>query len=258
MLLFSFNAYQGSAWVSSANIMSGMIYETSSGIEQFFSLVKNNEALTQRNLYLEQQVRALSAQITKQANDSSFMHMAEVKMLEHYHIIPAKVVANTTNQLDNLITINKGTSDGVHKNMGVSSGTGVVGIVLTASPHYAVVLPILNSKSSISCMIEGKGYFGYLRWDGSNPQYAFVDDIPRHARYKKGDNMVTSGYSSVFPPGMKVGSVICTFNSKDGLSYKVKIKLATDFSSLRDVCVIDDAQMKERMDILRAAQDSIK
>ena len=69
--------------------------------------------------------------------------------------------------------------------------------------------------------------------------------------------MVTSGYSAVFPPGVRVGRILHVFNSADGLSYRVQLRLSTDFVRLRDVCVIDDAAMKERLEIMRAAQDSI-
>ena len=77
-------------------------------------------------------------------------------------------------------------------------------------------------------------------------------------RSKLGDYVVTSGYSAVFPPGVRVGKILHVFNSADGLSYRVMVKLSTDFGKLRDVCIIDDAAMKERLDIMRAAQDSIK
>lgn len=82
--------------------------------------------------------------------------------------------------------------------------------------------------------------------------------MPRHAHFKLGDYVVTSGYSAVFPPGVRVGKILHVFNSADGLSYRVQLRLSTDFGNLRDVCVIDDTLMKERIEIMRAAQDSIK
>ena len=258
VLLFRFNSYQGSVWFSSANAVAGQVYEVNSDVEQFFSLVKNNEELTQRNLYLEQQVQTLSSQLARRAGDSTFMQMAGVKMLERYKLIPAKVVSNSINMMDNLITINKGEADGVHKDMGVACGNGVVGIVFMAGNHYSIVIPLLSSKSSISCTIAKRGYFGYLHWTGGDSRYAFVDDVPRHAHFRLYDNVVTSGYSSLFPPGIQVGKIIHVYNSPDGLSYRLMIRLATDFSNLRDVCVIDDSMMRERLDMLRAAQDSLE
>ena len=258
VLLFQYNSYQGSVWFSSANVVAGKVYEWNSEIESFFSLTKVNEELTQRNIYLEHQVSQLSSRITKLTDDQSFLHSNQLQMLSSYKLIPAKVVTNETNKRDNLITIDKGEADGVKKDMGVVSGTGVVGIVYMTSPHYSIVIPVLSTHSNISCTIEKRGYFGYLHWNGGPISLAYVDDIPRHAKFRRGDNIVTSGYSSIFPQGIMVGKVGYVFNSADGLSYRVQVHLSTDFGRLRDVCVIADESMKERLQIMRAAQDSIQ
>lgn len=258
VLLFQYNSYQGSVWFSSANAVTGKIYEWNANIETFFSLTKVNQELTQRNAYLEQQVQQLTDSITDKKGDKDFINKRQLDLLNNFHLVPAKVVANSVDKSDNLITIDKGSADGIHKDMGVVSGTGIVGIVYLTSEHYSIVIPVLNTKSNISCMIQGRGYFGYLRWKGGSSQLAYVEDVPRHAHFKLGDYVVTSGYSAVFPPGMMVGRILHVFNSADGLSYRVQIKLSTDFARLRDVCVIDDTAMKERLDIMRAAQDSIK
>ena len=142
------------------------------------------------------------------------------------------------NRHNNYLTINKGELDGVKPEMGVVCGTGIVGIVYLTSPHYAIVMPLLNSKSNISCCLRGTDYFGYLRWDGRHPLYASLGDIPRHARLKEGMTVETSGFSAVFPAGLFVGKVTKVENSEDGLSYKLQVNLSTDFARLRDVCVL--------------------
>lgn len=258
ILLFRYNSYQGSVWFSSANVVAGKVYEWDSGIETFFSLTKVNQELTQRNLYLEQQVRTLNDRLTALTKDSSAMQRDRLALLAGYKLIPAKVVHNTLDRPDNLITIDKGTADGVREDMGVACGNGVVGIVYMSSAHYAVVIPILNSRSSISCMIQGRGYFGYLRWYGGDTGLALMEDVPRHAHFRLGESIVTSGYSSVFPPGIQVGRILHVYNSPDGLAYRLQIRLSTDFANLRDVCVIDNSAIAERIDVLRAAQDSLK
>ncbi len=258
VLLFQYNNYQSSVWFSSANVVTGKVYEVNSKITQFFSLVKLNEELTHRNVYLEQQVQALYNQLEEKDVDTTLAKSAGMRVLEHFRLIPAKVVSNSVNKKDNLITIDKGEADGVRKDMGVVSGTGVVGIVYMAGKHYSVVIPVLSSKSSISCTIDGRGYVGYLHWTGGDSQMAYVDDIPRHARFRLYDRVVTSGYSSVFPPGIAVGKIRHVYNSSDGLSYRLQVHLYTDFSRLRNVCVIDDDHIQERLDILRAAQDSLE
>ncbi len=258
VLLFQYNSYQGSAWFSSANAVTGKLYEWDANVETFFSLTKVNQELTQRNAYLEQEVQKLSDSLVSATKDSSIYHRDQFALLRNYRLIPAKVVANSIDKPGNLMTIDKGSADGIHKDMGVISGTGVVGIVYLVAEHYAIVIPVLNTKSNISCMIQNRGYFGYLRWKGGVSDLAYLEEVPRHAHFKLGDYVVTSGYSAVFPPGVRVGRILHVFNSADGLSYRVQLRLSTDFARLRDVCVIEDAAMKERLEIMRAAQDSIE
>lgn len=258
VLLFQYNSYQGSAWFSSANAVTGKLYEWDANVETFFSLTKVNQELTQRNAYLEQEVQKLSDSLVSVTKDSSIYHRDQFALLRNYRLIPAKVVANSVDKPGNLMTIDKGSADGIHKDMGVISGTGVVGIVYLVAEHYAIVIPVLNTKSNISCMIQNRGYFGYLCWKGGVSDLAYLEEVPRHAHFKLGDYVVTSGYSAVFPPGVRVGRILHVFNSADGLSYRVQLRLSTDFARLRDVCVIDDAAMKERLEIMRAAQDSIE
>ena len=258
VLLFQYNSYQGSAWFSSANAVTGKLYEWDANVETFFSLTKVNQELTQRNAYLEQEVQKLSDSLVSVTKDSSIYHRDQFALLRNYRLIPAKVVANSIDKPGNLMTIDKGSADGIRKDMGVISGTGVVGIVYLVAEHYAIMIPVLNTKSNISCMIQNRGYFGYLRWKGCVSDLAYLEEVPRHAHFKLGDYVVTSGYSAVFPPGVRVGRILHVFNSADGLSYRVQLRLSTDFARLRDVCVIDDSAMKERLEIMRAAQDSIE
>ena len=257
-LLFSYNNYQSSVWFSSANVVVGKIYDWSSQLEHFFSLTKVNEELTARNIALEEKISDLSEKLTTVTKDSSYVKDSLLLPVQEMKLIPAKVVSNSIIRPDNLMTINKGSKDGVKKDMGVVCGTGVVGIVYLVSPQYSVVIPLLNTKSNISCKIENREYFGYLIWQGGATDIAYLDDIPRHARFKLNENIVTSGYSSIFPPGIKVGKILHVYNSADGVSYRLSVKLSTNFSTLRDVSVVDNTAMKERIELMRAASDSLE
>lgn len=258
VLLFRYNSYQGSVWFSSANAVSGKLFEWNSAVEQYFSLIDVNEQLTQRNIYLEREVEQLSEKLRTATRDSSLVEKMQKNVIAGLQTIPAKVVSSSLDKANNFITIDKGSLDGVKKDMGVICGTGVVGIVYLTSDHYSVIIPVLSQQSSISCAIKGRGYFGYLKWTGGSPASAYVDDIPRHAHFKLGEYVVTSGYSSVFPPGIFVGRIKHVYNSENGMSYRLKVDLSTDFTRLRDVCVINDPEMDKKLEILHAAQDSLK
>ena len=259
ILLFQYNSYQNSVWFSSANVLVGKVYEWSSAVESFFSLTKVNEDLTLRNFYLERQVTQLRRLYSEATQEVSVKERQELEMLERYKLIPAKVVTNELEKQNNLLTINKGEADGVEEGMGVACGKGVVGVVFKTSSHYSIVIPVLNVESSrISCAIRGHGYFGVLRWDGRDAGIAYVEDIPRHARFKRGDWVETNGYSSIFPAGVLVGQIKEVYNSRDGLSYRLQVHLSTDFGNLRDVVVTSDKSIAERVRLMQAARDSIQ
>ncbi|MBQ8988097.1 MAG: rod shape-determining protein MreC [Prevotella sp.] len=258
VLLFQYNSYQGSVWLSSANMAVGKVYEWESKAISYFSLSRTNEELSLRNFYLERQVdqlRRLYADVTR---DTTVMERNELQFLSQYQLIPAKVVDNSLNKTENLMTIDKGRADGVEVDMGVACGSGVVGVIYLVADHYSVVIPVLNASSSrISCAIRDRGYFGYLHWYGGDPTVAYVEDVPRHAKFRLGEWVVTSGFSSIFPSGVMVGKIEQAYNSSDGLSYKLKVQLSTDFSCVRDVVVISDKGIAERAALMQAARDSM-
>ena len=258
VLLFQYNSYQGSVWLSSANAVSGKVNEGRAEVESFFSLRQMNEGLTLRNFYMERQLSQLRRLYSEATEDTAGLWAKEMSFLKQYRMIPAKVVTNELNRQDNLLTIDRGTKDGVEVGMGVACGQGVVGVTYLVSDHYAVVMPVLNTASRISCAIRGHNYFGVLRWNGKDAGVAYLEDIPRHARFKRGDWVETNGYSSIFPPGVLVGKIETVYNSDDGLSYRVKVRLSTDFGHLRDVVVVNDPTIVERTRLLQSARDSLK
>lgn len=258
VLLFQYNSYQGSVWFSSANAVAGKAYEIESKMTEYMTMSKLNEELTMRNLYQERQLDQLRRLYAEATKDTTAAEMKEIEFLNQYKLIPAKVVENSIHKLENLITIDKGRKDGVEPDMGVACGNGIVGVVYLVSDHYSVVISALNTASSrISCAIRNRGYFGYLHWYGGDPSVAYVEDVPRHAKFNRGEWMVTSGFSSIFPSGVQVGKIEQVYNSSDGLSYKLKVRLSTDFGNVRDVVVISDKSIAERAALMQAARDSI-
>ena len=246
VLLFRFNHYQSSVFFTSGNKTVGKVYEISSGVTSYFHLKSVNSDLLDKNINLEQQVVALQQKLHDLQMDSATITHIGDSVLSHYKVIKANVINNGLNRLNNYITLDKGADDGVRSEMGVIDGNGVVGIIYMTSAHYSVAISVLNSKSSINCKIKGSNYFGYLKWEGGDSQYAYVKDLPRHAKFALGDTVVTNGYSSVFPSGIMVGTVDDMSDSHDGLSYLLKVKLATDFGKLGEVRVISHNTFAEQ------------
>lgn len=246
VLLFRFNHYQQSIYFTSANEVSGKVYEVSGGIASYFNLKSANDDLLDRNMSLEQRVSALQKALLEKGMDSVKLKSLDLVSPDAYQIFKARAIKNSVNLVDNYIVLDKGRSAGIQPEMGVVGVNGVVGIVYKVSPHYSLVISLLNSKSSISCKILGSDYFGYLKWENGDSRYAYLKDLPRHAEFNLGDTVVTSGYSAVFPEGIMVGTVDDMSDSHDGLSYLLKIKLSTDFGRLSNVRVIFRTGQDER------------
>ena len=250
-LLFQYNHYQGSVWFTQANTVAAMVHEWEAEVISYLRMPAENAALVRRNIILQQQNDVLRHKLalTSTSTDTTTANGQWSMLNGQCSMVEAQIIDNSVRKRDNMIVINKGSNDGIAPEMGVVSGTGVVGIVSAVTPHHALVMSILNSNSSISCRLRGSEYFGYLKWKNGNPLKAYMDDVPRHAQIKKGDIVETSGFSNVFPAGIFLGKVAEIKNSSDGLAYELEILLGTDLANLRNVSVIDN-HIKAELDSL--------
>lgn len=257
ILLFRFNSFQGSVWFTSASEVTASVTKVAAEVTRYFDLEKMNRDLTERNVYLMQELKYYKELVGEKehSNDSLIViqgmqetvrtdsSVVTIKnpptlMDRSFLVCPARVVNISVRRFDNYLAIDKGESSGVRTGMGVISGMGVVGIVCRTSENYSLVLPVINSESSISCKIARTDYFGFLKWEGKDPLTAFMTDVPRHAEYEIGDTVVTSGHSTVFIEGIPVGTVISKDDSDDEMSFTLGIHLFTDFGRLNDVYVL--------------------
>lgn len=245
LMLFRFSLYHQSVWVTQSNAFVGQVLAWESDFYDYINLKSVNQELVKENLALQHTNRLLRDKVKELTHDTTYVEQLMMGHLADLTVIPAQVVSNSVHLRNNIITLNKGRLDGVRDEMGVVCGTGIVGIVYDTSDHFSLVLPILNSHSSISCRLRGTDYFGQLVWKGGSVLDAYLQDIPRHAKFRIGDIIETSGYSSVFPAGIFVGKVSQVLNSKDGLSYELKVRLSCDMATLRDVSVIDNPSREE-------------
>ena len=254
-LLVNFNSYQGSVWFTSSSRAVGTLSEVTAVVKRYFGLDEANRILTERNIFLveeleyykkilkeEKGIEALPELVLKSAEADSLHPVKTVsnsKIADSLFLCPARVVNNSVHKRDNYLTIDRGENDGVRVGMGVVSGVGVVGIVYRTSGSYSLVLPLLNSKSSISCKLARTDYFGFLQWEGGSPLEISLTDIPRHAEFALGDTVVTSGHSTVFIEGIPVGTVNAQRESANGLSFVLGVHLFADFGKLNDVYIMN-------------------
>ncbi|MDO4948766.1 MAG: rod shape-determining protein MreC [Bacteroidales bacterium] len=249
-LYLQFNRQQGVVIFSSVNTVVGSFYQVVSSLGNYFNLKEENSLLHDKNVALNFQIAKLREQLQDiQSAANPVEDVLDTTVMSHCSLIKARVINNSLFRKDNFITLDKGEADGVSKEMGVIDSNGVVGVVYMTSEHYSLVLSLLSSRSSINCKVAMTEFFGILKWERESFQYASVYDLPQHSMVEKGDKIVTNGFSIVFPVGMPIGEVESILEGDAGQSCKLKIKLAVDFSNLRDVYVLNMKSDNEKQDL---------
>ncbi len=247
LLVFNYNDYQKTAFLSSSNAVCGTIYSAEDAVSGYFHLGSANEQLSAENAMLRNRISELEKQVallTDSTTEIKLLH-SEVK----YISTAAHVINASTNKSRNYLTIDKGEQNGLKRDMFVQNGSGVVGLVSAVSAHYATVLPLVNTSMRLSVKLSGTNYRGQLTWNGVSPQYCTMVDVPEHASVAVGDSIVTSGSSTFFPEGLMVGQVSEVNMDKNGGFYKLTIKLAVDFCSVYDVIVVENREQNEQREL---------
>lgn len=249
--IFNSNSYQRSIYLNSSNEIVGRVYSISGGINSYFGLSQQNKDLLEKNALLQNEVYRLKEFIHDNNSDSIRINAFLADSLgrskaNNYEYIIAQVINNSVTQAQNYITINKGTNDGIKEDVGVISEQGIVGLVRAVSSNFAVIQPVLNPNSRFSCKVLNSNTPGTLIWEGGDPRYANLVDYPKFEKVAKGDTIVTSGFSGVFPEGIFVGVVDGIGSQTDDNFFSLKVRLSTDFSSIKDVLIIRNRLIEEQ------------
>jgi rod shape-determining protein MreC len=245
-LLFSANPYQRVRFYNYSHAISGRMSTRIENIKDYLSLRNENRKLAEENARL---YNRLGSSFTRATPDS--VYIGDSLHIRTYLYLTARVVNNTVNKQFNYITLDKGRLNGIQPEMAVIGSEGIVGIVKSVSDNYASVLSAVNRDFTVSAKIKKNGYFGPLKWNGNNPEFATLVDIPHHVKIEAGDTVITSGFGGVFPEGYHIG-IISDFRLKGGNYYEIKVKFSTDFRKLNYVQVIRNFA-KSEMDSLENA-----
>ena len=234
ILICTYNEYQQSAVWSGANRLVAGTKNIKTTITEYFGLRADNAMLAEENARLKAELMLLANDLeVVSERDSGYVYSHL-----NWDYIPAKVIGLSTNKQHNYLTINKGARDSIQVDMGVIGADGVVGIVSAVGEEYALVVPIIHTKISISSRLKSNGQICGTSWSGRN--YRFVDliEIARHVSVNQGDTVVTSGLTDVFPEGLMVGVITETKLSNGDNFHQTKIELSTDYKALKYVQVL--------------------
>lgn len=249
-LIVNNNGYQKSVFFSSGNTVLASLYEVSNSVVEFFYLRQANNGLALENTQLKNQITELKNQLNSikpLLNDST--QLLRISPENEISYIYARVIHNSTNKMQNFITLNKGLRDGIRVDMGVVNEEGVVGIVSKVTEKFSVVIPVLNPKLQINSKFIKNNYSGPVVWEGKDYRYARLNDIARHVKFSLGDSLITSGYTYSFPEGILVGTIDDFTIQESDAYYNIKVKLAVNFRTLSHVKVINYLNYEEQRDI---------
>ncbi|GHA68789.1 cell shape-determining protein MreC [Pontibacter akesuensis] len=248
-LIVRYNTYQGAAFFNSANKYVGQVLEFQSGITDYFRLTSINQTLARENAALREEVlqfRQATLSDSTATLDSTYFVATDTSKVYPYNLLAGRVINNSVRRMNNYLTIAKGTADGVKPGMGVIAPNGVVGRVKTVSEHYATVTSLLHSQMLVSAKIKKSDTFGTVKWAGGDYRTALLDYIPLHIKPAKGDTIVTSGFNTVFPEGIMIGTISSIEKEPDKSFYTIEVKLAVDFAQLAYVYVVENMYKVER------------
>jgi rod shape-determining protein MreC len=232
--------YQRSIIVNATNDFSGSLFDLRTGLTQYLSLKSINEDLARQNAILMSEQKK-SFIIT----DTASFYVQDSLYRQQYEYIAAKVINNSTTRKSNYLTLDKGHHQKIRKDMAVICPEGVVGIVTEASDNFCSVMSLLNPKTRISAKLKKNDYVGTVLWEGGSIHTVSLKDIPTHVKIAKGDTVITSGYSLLFPEGIMIG-IIEGFDAKGGNDfYQVNVALSTDFSNIRHVYIVNNLKKEE-------------
>lgn len=243
-LLIQHNHYHRSAFINSANRISGKIYNNFSVVTDYFSLRKSNYELAQQNELLLNRLKD-----SYKSNRVKLVEILDSTYFQQYDYRIAKVVNNSINKQSNYITLNKGSKHGIKPEMAVIGPNGVVGVVRYVSENYASVISVLNSNLKISGLLKRTGYFGSVQWDVRNYRKVKLTEIPNHVKIEVGDTVITSGYSAIFPKGILIGTVSNIDEKVSGNFHSIEVLLAEDFKSLSYIFVIGNLLKTEQKEL---------
>ncbi len=245
--MVKYNKTHEAVFAGIANEVTGKVNEKYNDVEYYFNLKETNRQLVEENNALRNQL-LLNFENPDTSKVTAFdsTRIDTIGKLRKFIWLPAKVVNNSVSTQSNYLSIFRGSNQGVKKGMAVIGPQGIVGTVVNTSSNHAVVMSLLHRNSSVSSMLKKDFSAGKVEWDGKNPEYVTLRNILKSSKVAKGDTVLTSNYSSNFPPGIMIGTVAEIVNEPASNSFIIKVKTATKFSSLQYVYLVENMQYAEQ------------
>jgi len=236
-----------------AHWFQGGIWGTTESIKYYFSLNKANEELADENFRLSQLLRAYTLE-QEMANLDSLTSSMNLSSVGQFSYIGGNIVKISRNKQRNYLILGQGSEEGVAPQSGIITSNGVIGIVESVSRHYSYALTFMNPEVNVSARLGKEGAIGPLSWDGKSSRGALLKEIPLQYKFQPGDTVYTSGYSSIFPSDIPLGTVT---DSKivNGATYEISINLFQDPGAVRYVTIVNNIGREEMEELEKMEEE---
>ena len=234
ILLVNNLPYQKRKLVSTGNAIAGKLFKFKTNFTYYFSLKEENQLMIEHNAMLMSKLY--------HNNDTSLL---EDSVYLDFKFIPANVINNSIYHANNFLLLDKGRKDGIKKDMGVVCENGIVGKIVNVSDNYASVISMLHPYSVVSARFTNNQHLANVCWENNDYRFGTVKDIPLHLEPQKGDTLVTSGFSNIYPANIMIGTIEEMINTKSKDFNTAKILFSTNFSTLRHVFIIENLNQTE-------------
>lgn len=260
VILVNYNKTHEAVFKNLSMEATGWVDKQYSGVENYFRLKAENRRLADENNTLR---NMLASNFSGPDTTKTFFIDSLIKdttgKVRKFTWLPAKVINNSVSSQTNYITLERGTHQGVRKGMGVvAPGNSIVGVVVSVSENYSIVMSLLHRNNKVSSMLKKDKNAGTLEWDGKDPLELTLKNIPKSSKVAKGDTVLTSQYSSVFPFGLMVGKVTGIEADPSSNFFTLKVRPATNFSAIQYVYLVDNLLFGEQRELEKQLEDEVK
>lgn len=239
ILIYNHNAFQHSRLISSTAFVTGRLNLVFDNVDQYFDLKEVNRRLAAENARLRSAMQ----------KGLSSREYPVIERKDSVEYISARVISNTVQRRNNYFMIDKGVSNGIEPDMGIVAPEGIVGIIIDVSENFSFGISILHKNTRISGRIKKNNHLVSVLWNGKNYRYGQLEDIPEHVSVMKGDTIITSGNSHIFPEGIPVG-VVDEVNDREGQAFKTaSIRFSVDYNKLYYIYAIKSRLKNEKLNL---------
>ena len=245
-IILSNNDYQRHVFGDRVLAVSSSVQKQRAQTFGYFKLRGVNKDLEKENLKLHRKLDSLTQRMSRVEQflmkDSIPITQFDESNDHIYEYIIARVIKNTTNKNYNYIILDKGANDGISIDMGVISSEGIAGRVIKVVDDYSLVLSAINMSFKLSVKTLKQQSVGVFEWKGGSPLSGVFNYLhsPGDEMIEKGDTILTSEYSQIFPPDYMVGLVENVGEQKNNGFYNVRVNFGTDFRKIKYLYVLSD------------------